>query len=744
MTFLVPGLAIAGVLATAIPIIIHFLFRRRRKPIEWAAMRQLMEAIRRTSRRLRLEQLLLLAVRCALVLALGLALGQPVLRAAGLLGVGQPRTLFVVVDDSIASAARTGDGESGLDRSIASAKALIETLQPADAIGVIATARPARGLVVPPSTDHGSIIRVLESLQPAQTPNDLPAALGELRVAIDRLDAGQQVAAILLSDWRQGSTALDTPLPPVLTASRGAPVRLFATPPAEEPITNVQVASIDPLRSLILPAQSDGSGQVTVRLARHGDRLPAGTTRVRLQGEGIAPVAPRTVNWDAGQATASVVFTISPLNRERSSVGLVATIDEDGQPRDDARFTVVEARDRVRVALLDRRTFGAEAALDRLSPGQWMSRALRPSEDSPIEVTTLDPSTFDERDLRGVDAVLAPRPDLLTTPGWEALRRFVDRGGVVLVTPPAELNVHLWVDALVSALDLPWSVGLEPVTSAEGETLAERQPASEFLHLLSGELPQLVRPVEVYRRLPIERDGNLGSSLLVLADESPLALAGTPRHEQGPGSAGLVVLLATAPDLEWTNLPAKPLMVPLLQELVRQGVSLAVASQQTLAGDRPVLPAGTAAIELGDGDTSIVLDIDATSRPARPVEQSGLYRLVDPAGLVMGTLAVNVDTEAARTEPQPGDAVRSWLEGSGPWTWLDTTDIAAALRPVEGGAGVSGWLLGAALALALIESILARRFSHASRGLASPGAEAAFGSGSDGVTVGSAPAGGAS
>ena len=67
MTFVTGGLALAGLAATAIPIIIFLLWRQRRTPVPWAAMRFLLEAFRKHRRRLQVEQLLLLAVRCLIV-----------------------------------------------------------------------------------------------------------------------------------------------------------------------------------------------------------------------------------------------------------------------------------------------------------------------------------------------------------------------------------------------------------------------------------------------------------------------------------------------------------------------------------------------------------------------------------------------------------------------------------------------------------------------------------------------------
>src|ERR1700750_1441147 len=56
-----------GAAAVSVPIIIHLLNRRRYKIVTWAAMRFLLAAQKQNTRKLRIEQLLLLLVRTALV-----------------------------------------------------------------------------------------------------------------------------------------------------------------------------------------------------------------------------------------------------------------------------------------------------------------------------------------------------------------------------------------------------------------------------------------------------------------------------------------------------------------------------------------------------------------------------------------------------------------------------------------------------------------------------------------------------
>src|SRR5947208_3773641 len=75
ITGLLTTLAVAAG-AASIPIIIHLLNRNRFRIVTWAAMRFLLAAQRKNTRRMRLEQLLLLAVRTLLVTLLVVAMAS--------------------------------------------------------------------------------------------------------------------------------------------------------------------------------------------------------------------------------------------------------------------------------------------------------------------------------------------------------------------------------------------------------------------------------------------------------------------------------------------------------------------------------------------------------------------------------------------------------------------------------------------------------------------------------------------
>ncbi len=717
MTFVTTSLAIAGLAAISVPILIHLLSRQRRRPIEWAAMQFLVEAFRKKRRRLRVQQILLLAVRCLIVFLLGAALARPILQHTGLLDTGSGRVVYFLLDNGLASGLTDENGTTALHHQISQAKAIIEELDPGDRVGVITAARPADSALMPPTSDLRAASALLHDLESLDSPTDLSGALMLLHTALDRTDDDGNVRQFvyLLSELRAGSAALDTQLPTALR-DLDQHVTLIASPPAQMPVVNVTISAIEPVRNVVLPGMADGSGQVTIRLQRTGGALDADVSRVRLSGDGIAPLEPRVVQWDPGQSQASVDFLLNFATTGDQQIALTAAIDDDALNADNTRHAVLDLRNRIRIVSLERRGFGFEPRLDRLSAAQWIRRALEPREGGPLQFVSVEPAALSVGDLRTADVVVATRPDLLGEDGWKLLRQYVDRGGLLLVTPPAQLNVHQWTDRFVKALELPWRIGLEVLEREGGVFLTDEQPRTELLRLIASDLDELSRPVFASRLLPMDMQQTQATELLMLSDGTPLVLAGTPRSVENNvnESRGLVVFMTAAPELAWTNLPSKPLMVPLLHELVRQGLSSIRANQRITAGEQPALFAHRAASDLVSSDGRRIAVTDG--RPHDALTRAGLYEVHDAAANTLTTLAVNIAPASASSDTQPAAAVDAWLGGSGQWTLFDMDDPAALLRNVDSRSPLAGILLLIVIALVLLETLLARWFSYSYEG----------------------------
>lgn len=725
MTFLHAGLAIAGAALVAVPILIHILFRQRRRPVQWGAMRFVIEAYQKARSRMRFEQWLLLALRCLIIGLLGAALARPILKNMPVQALQGSATIYILLDNGLTSTLSTTPPAasapvSALDRHRSMAREILSVLSPADRVGLITLASPVDPPVVPASIDHAAVLRALEAVNGSDAPADLPAALARLAEVLP-LESGDSgpVLVYLLSELRAGSVAVDLPLSANLSGATRRPLTLLALPPAADAVANVQITSVEPTRTLAIAEGAAGLGnRVTIRLRRTGDASAPAATTVRLSTtpQTRAPEAV-TIRWSPGQTEATSVLAISLDSPKSGTLVLQVRIDSDSLEADNNRSALVETRSAIRVGMIDRREFGLPGAVDAYSPAAWIRRALNPTdEDSGIDVEDVDPAALDENTIRGMDALVLTRPDLLVESGWSALRRHIERGGLLWITPSQSDGVALWPDLAAQTLRLPWRWSREPVrapSDSSGFALASQQPDSELLRLIGAELPALIRPIRILRTLPVLDGLDPSVRVLDLDDGSPWLTAGN-----GADASGLVLYLASATSLDWTSLPTKPLMVALTQEIVRQGAGLSRRNLELRPGHQPALALGPASAELRapDGSSIALRSERGFMRPARAIPSAGVYTAMDARGQALTTFVSNIDPQAGRTDVLSGAVLLDWLAGSGDWQWIDTAQpIASLLMAGDASADISLALFLALLVLTLLETLLARWFSHARR-----------------------------
>lgn len=737
MTFLHPILALAGLSAVAIPIILHLLMRRRRTPIMYGAMRFLVEAYRKHRRRLTLEQLLLLAARCLLLALIAVALGRPLLGSAMGARTG-PTTLYLLIDNSLASSVRDGES-SDLDGLETRAAALLDRLDAAsgDRVALIALAAPARAIVLPASYEFGTVSRLIEGLEPTDAPMDLPGGIELVRGAIEgEGDRAPRSVVAVLSRFRLGSTGQRQALSALPDG-----VSVLAADPARDDPGNVTIVGLEPVRSVLVggPGGTERTTHVRIRLARSGRAVArAAITSVSValvRGDRVEPervIGRASVRWVPGQEEAQTPVSVRVDASDPGPRVLLARIDADAIRGDNLWQRPIDIRDRLRVGLIAPRRFGLGPGIDRFSPGDWFRVALDPAASDPgsgggadlgvLDLVQVDPGSLSTPRLAGLDAAIIPDPQRLDATAWGMIGQFAQRGGLVIVSPPADVGVHLWPDAMSGAMGIDWTIAREAVDLDEPVAISPEPPASgsaDLLTMLWPELPVLGRAAHVNRLVPIVRHDERTREVLSLADGQTLIWAVRPGAADARRRPGLVIYLATAPDLDWTDLPAKPLMVPLVHELIRQGVGSARSVTTAVAGRIPALARGASRLvwfgKAGGAD----------SAAGEPIRVRGLWRVIDDRGSDAGVLAVNADAAAGRVQAQPVAEIEGWLSGLGQRPrWLEDPDGSArgagagVGTPMEltppGGQSISVGLLVGAVLLGLIEAVLARRCSHAS------------------------------
>ncbi|MEM7807766.1 MAG: BatA domain-containing protein [Planctomycetota bacterium] len=418
VSFITPGLAIGGLLLAAVPIIIHLLNRRRFKTVEFAAMRFVLEAMRRNRRRLQFESWLLLAMRCLLISCIGIGLARPLGCDNAFAGVaGRDRTLhLVVLDNSGSTQAITGE-TTVVDQLRSVAVAVLEQAERTDArVAAFAASAPASDLVPEPTFDLAAAADVLMSLPTTSLETDLAGAVARAIDAAEFAEPGERIVLHVLSDLAADAVA-DPRLESAssVVSERFDEVRLYR-PTGNTPV-NTAVLAVGPEE----------------RLVRRGFDVPIVAT---LAGTGSTDVA-----WSvSGNTIDRRPIAIAPEGTEVAAESQVADALEDGIARvvslslvnaddalaaDDERFAVVE-----RVAALPTLVVEGTSAAD--GPGETrslLSVALSPGGAGYVDVRQITGLELPDTRLDAYEAVVLSDVGGIDDASAGRLATFVEGGG---------------------------------------------------------------------------------------------------------------------------------------------------------------------------------------------------------------------------------------------------------------------------------------------------------------------------
>jgi len=734
-------------------------------------MRFLREAYRKQRRRMLLEQWLLLATRCLLIAMVALAIGR---LAVGALGArAGPRTVYLLIDNSLTSGARAASDATALEAHKRAALGLIESLDASrgDRAGLVAVGAPAAPMIVPASGDLAGVREAVERIGLTDARADWNGALGAVREAIEggsegegpagrQAGAADRIEVALISAWRAGSVTDGEAI------ARLDADEVLVSRPADRPASNVAASSVEPARGVLLAggAQPGATAPVRVGLERFGPIGPRGRAgrvvlRARAEQGAAREIGRRAFELAPGSRSSEVVvptrldrFGDSAARRVVLEARLASGTEADAEvggaiARDDMARRVVTLRERFRVGVVAPASIGGGGGVESFTQADWLEAALAPRPGARLELARIEPRAVSTPRLTGLDGVIVARPDLVGASAWARLDEFATGGGLVLIAPPAEADSHEWASAMNDALGLDIELGLTAQQEEAGVGIDAQESGSALLELVRGEFERLAQPIEVSRWLEAEAGGGV-ERVVMLRNGAPMVLAirrhGEPGAETGldPGSpesssrrGGVVIVLTVAFDPSWTTLPVKPLAVPLVQELVRQGIAEAAGARSGRAGELIGAPPGTRELVLTDAgatgrpgapEPARVRVRAATGLSREPIRRAGTWVALDGHGGVTGVIAVEPDLRAADTSRTDPQRVRAWLEdGLGTVAWLDGPDEGAPAEdgrredsgePALASAGgvLSAWFFAAALALALVETVLARVASHAS------------------------------
>lgn len=546
-----------GVGLASIPIIIHLLFRRRFRLIEWAPMKYLKLSIRRNRRRIRIEQLLLLLLRVAIIAMLFMAVARPVMHAQGLgswLG-GRSRTnQMLVIDDSLSTGYQVR-GRSALDRAKELTLEILKTIGPKDRFTLITTSRPQSPLLNEVElTDSALVEKLVRELKVS----DVYTAWDSVLPAIDDLlRAGtypiQEVT--IITDMRRAGWDEKAREAANRFRSQHVHVRVFDV--GNDVTDNVAVTALEPVeRIALVSAPVVYEATIQNQSTRDIEGLEA---TFAVDGK------PGLVRLPAIGRGQTAKIPLSATFQEAGLHHVSFKLPADALPGDDARYLVTEVHQKLRMTLID-----GEPSTDPLA-GEVdflaLALSLGTSEADSWQIDLLTDSEWATATAAQPDLMVIANVARLTSQQVAELERFVRAGMGLMIflgeqVEPDNYNSLLYKDGR-GLLPVP----LEAIGEEKIDGLALEDVPRSPLAALKQLSPAVMQRIAVRKFMQVQLPRGLGKGVRLLARWNSTGTA--PAAIDRTFGRGDVLLWTITADKAWSDWPTDPSYVLAMREAAK-------------------------------------------------------------------------------------------------------------------------------------------------------------------------------
>jgi hypothetical protein len=569
MTFLNP-FALFGLLAAAIPILIHLLNIRKLKVVDFSSLRFLKELQKTRMRRLKMRQWLVLLLRTMLVAFLVLAFSRPALRGT-FAAFGEKHaasTIVILLDDSPTMGMRNDHGVLFQQTKDAVASLMTTATGPDEVYLLrLSEIRDLPDHVLP--AVPASVAKALNGMNVSQQSRPYLSLVARgLQILSASRNANKEL--YLITDG-QGSEFSLADTAHVAGMPESGTVNLFVVevPPAQR--ENAAVVSLV-LESRLLSAQRPIQLRGTVR--NFGERTISNTL-ASLYLDGVR-VAQQSISI-APHSTTSL--SLSAIPRRRGALGVSLHIDDDAFPLDNDYYHVVRIPDQIAVVC------AGQSAADTRFPAAVLAAAQDSSQAGTFTIQQLTQSRLQPPLIRAADVLVISNIGILTTEQSAAIAAEVRAGKGLIIFPGKEtdytsLNAGLLV-----------SLGIPPLVPAD-----LRQLATDRTGFLSFSAVEYKHPV--FEGMFVQESGKTGASPSIQSPQIRTAAGlqvgttgypvitmtnGAPFLCEYSAGKGKILVFAVECGITWSDFPFKGVFAPLLHRS-----TLYLASQHDAIGDATV------------------------------------------------------------------------------------------------------------------------------------------------------------
>ncbi len=551
-SFLTP-LFLAGLLAVAVPIIIHLVRRYQGKLIEFPSLMFLRQLPVQSIRRRTIRDWPLLLMRIGALILIALAFARPVLQLGNEEdGIIQDalREVVIVLDRSWSM-----DRGERWERAVDEARSTLGSLVTPDRASLVVF-DGVGSVIVEPTLDPGRVSAALDTIRPGWGGTQIGAGLQAAGGILQASDRSRR-EIVLISDFQRRGWE-DGPRDPLPEGTV-----LITTDVGDDGLGSMIVSEITLEHTF-----TEGRQRVrpVARVIRQGEQAPS---RAQILLELDDQETERQSVEIVSEGAVSISF--DPITLPELGIrGAIRLESESSESMGEPFRFVVSPSEIMSVLLVE----GAEGAERDTSP--YLRSALTVSGGSPVQVETRRTAAFSVAELENVDLVILNDIPLPSGASGTALQDHVMGGGGLFVVTGPE-----------SAPD-EWSSTWDPFLPGRSGDVIERDPGRgaslaqvdrdhPIFTLFRGAGGSGLGTPRFFRYRELDLPDEFSPPPAEITDEmnedGPQVLArfddGSPALAQRIVGGGRVLLWTSTLDNEWSDFPLHPVFLPVVREVVQ-------------------------------------------------------------------------------------------------------------------------------------------------------------------------------
>ena len=635
-------------LGISIPIVLHILNKARPKKVNWAAMELLQKTTQQQSKKIKLEDWLLMVLRCLTFLLVALAMMRLVFVNSSDLFSGASRELILVIDSSYSM--NHGQYESRFDLAKKKAMKIVNSLPSGSKISLVTIGDEPEVLIRHRDPSEISLERYFAALEAKPEGFGLEVSLSVLDELLNESDSANR-EVIFLTDAQKRSWCENSESAIEKIAELNQKASISLLPLGDESYENLALSDFHMTSGA---CRSGGFINLSAKIINHGESLATASIEL-FHNSNIVDVT--SVSSLQPKEERLLRFGVQLESSGPNKFQL--SLESDNLEDDNSAYLAIDVPDKLKVLIVE----GSPGA------GRYLELATQLERSGYAEgliCTVSLASLVSAEQIEKNDVVVLADVGDLDEENIKILDEKVRNGAGLLVYAGVNMDAFSAEQIIGRLVTMDWEKRVSPEDGRDHQIRVSPQSDQLGLELRRLEAEILDCKVNGFHQVQTAADSKI---LLELDNGNPLLFIQEVER-------GKLAIFTTGADREWSSLPLNPagpiLFHLLLQELstsdrqksLRIGESARVEIRSNRLGAEPKLigPSGEVSVpvrqEARESNKYIELLLSKTEIP-------GFHELQFGDNTDFEVLAANLDAGESDLKPATINELESVFENTG-------------------------------------------------------------------------------